>query len=74
MKYKILLALLFVLGLVSCRKEMPDMQNPREETIYNWDQLFESYWNGMNYNYVFWDIDTTDWDKMYKNHLQIEGP
>lgn len=66
MKYKILLALFFVLGLVSCRKEMPDMQNPREETIYNWDQLFESYWNGMNYNYVFWDIDTTDWDKMYE--------
>lgn len=66
MKYKILLALLFVLGLVSCRKEMPDMQNPRGEFIYNWDQLFESYWNGMNYNYVFWDIDTTDWDKMYE--------
>lgn len=66
MKHKILLALLFVLGLVSCRKEMPDMQNPRGEFIYNWDQLFESYWNGMNYNYVFWDIDTTDWDKMYE--------
>lgn len=42
------------------------MQNPRTETIYNWDQLFESYWNGMNYNYVFWDIDPTDWDKMYE--------
>lgn len=66
MKYKILLALFFVLGLVSCRKEMPDMQNPRGESIYNWDQLFESYWNGMNYNYVFWDIDTTNWDKMYE--------
>lgn len=66
MKSKILLALLFVLGLVSCRKEMPDMQNPREELVCNWDQLFESYWNGMNYNYVFWDIDTTDWDKMYE--------
>lgn len=66
MKSKILLALLFVLGLVSCRKEMPDMQNPREELVCNWDQLFESYWNGMNYNYVFWDIDTTDWDKIYE--------
>lgn len=66
MKYKILLALFFVLGLVSCRKEMPDMQNPREELVCNWDQLFESYWNGMNYNYVFWDIDTTDWDKIYE--------
>ncbi len=66
MKSKIILALVFVLGLISCRKDMPDMQNPRTETIYNWDQLFESYWNGMNYNYVFWDIDTTDWDKMYE--------
>lgn len=66
MKSKIILALVFVLGLISCRKDMPDMQNPRTETIYNWDQLFESYWNGMNYNYVFWDIDPTDWDKMYE--------
>ena len=39
---------------------MPDMQDPRANTdIYNWSQLFDCYWTGMNYNYVFWDIDPT---------------
>ncbi|MBN9385008.1 MAG: hypothetical protein J0H74_29905 [Chitinophagaceae bacterium] len=27
--------------------------------------VFEAYWNGMNNNYLYWDIDTTDWDKTY---------
>lgn len=52
-----------MLTLAGCRKEMPQMQNPRtDENIYNWFQVFESLWSGMNYNYVFWDIDPTDWD------------
>lgn len=43
-----------VLALVACRDEMPDMQDPRANTdIYNWSQLFDCYWTGMNYNYVF---------------------
>lgn len=65
MKTKIIGALLVVLSFASCRNDMPDMQNPNTEYIENWNELFESYWNGMNYNYVFWDIDPTDWDKMY---------
>ena len=52
-----------MLTLAGCRKEMPQMQNPRtDENIYNWFRVFESLWSGMNYNYVFWDIDPTDWD------------
>ena len=40
-----------VLALVACRDEMPDMQDPRANTdIYNWSQLFDCYWTGMNYN------------------------
>lgn len=56
-----------LMGLFSaCREEMPNMQNPRTDFyIYNWPQLFESLWSGLNYNYVFWDIDPTDWDDVY---------
>lgn len=65
----ILLASACILALAGCRKEMPQMQNPRtDENIYDWSQLFESFWNGMNYNYVFWDIDPTDWDAVYDEY------
>lgn len=58
-----------VLALAACRDEMPDMQNPRTDAdIYNWSQLFDCYWTGMNYNYVFWDIDPTDWDAVYDEY------
>ena len=61
--------LMAVCVLAACRDEMPDMQNPRTDiNIYNWSQLFESYWSGMNYNYVFWDIDPTDWDAVYDEY------
>lgn len=61
--------LMAVCVLAACRDEMPDMQNPRTDAnIYNWSQLFESYWSGMNYNYVFWDIDPTDWDAVYDEY------
>lgn len=58
-----------VLALAACRDEMPDMRNPRTNIdIYNWSQLFDCYWTGMNYNYVFWDIDPTDWDAVYDEY------
>ena len=58
-----------VLILAACRDEMPDMQNPRTDiNINNWSQLFDCYWTGMNYNYVFWDIDPTDWDAVYDEY------
>lgn len=54
-----------------CRMPERDaqMQNPRtDENIYNWFRVFESLWSGMNYNYVFWDIDPTDWDAVYDEY------
>lgn len=30
--------------------------------------IFESFWLNMNRNYVYWDIDTTDWDDIYKEY------
>lgn len=68
MKNKIICLLLLLLSLTSCREEMPGIQNPSTEVILNWDRLFESYWNGLNYNYVFWDIDPTDWNKVYDTY------
>lgn len=69
MRNKTIFIILLAILLAGCRKEMPDMQNPRtDDNINNWSQWFESYWTGMNYNYVFWDIDPTDWDEVYREY------
>jgi len=37
----------------------------------NFSEVFETFWNKMNINYVYWDIDTTDWDAVYKRYKPI---
>ena len=37
----------------------------------NFSQAFDAFWNGMNTNYVYWDIDTTNWDAMYHKYKPI---
>lgn len=68
-KNYILLSLLFVIisVMTSCRKESPVVVKPSDQVIGEayWTDVFQTYWDGMNYNYVFWDIDKTDWDDIY---------
>lgn len=67
--YKILLVLLVSTLLFSCREENPAVFNPQDEKQFtSWDDVFESFWNGMNYSYAFWDVDPTDWDAVYREY------
>ncbi|XOD69675.1 MAG: hypothetical protein ACMUEM_03590 [Flavobacteriales bacterium AspAUS03] len=34
----------------------------------NYEDLFKYVWEGLNRNYVFWDIDLTDWDAVYRKY------
>ncbi|MCU7547895.1 S41 family peptidase [Chitinophagaceae bacterium LB-8] len=34
--------------------------------INNYGEFFKAFWNGVNTNYVFWDIETVNWDSMYQ--------
>lgn len=55
--------------ITSCQEDNIDVLNPNDQKILiNWGHVFESYWNGMNYSYVFWDVDTTDWDEVYREY------
>ncbi|MCL2329408.1 MAG: S41 family peptidase [Bacteroidetes bacterium] len=57
---------LLAITFVSCRKEMPVLNPPA--SYYGGDfyaAAFESFWTGMNNNYIFWDVDPTDWDAVY---------
>ena len=74
-KYKITMAWLICLSLFACREDDPAVFNPEDELGFkSWSAVFESYWNGMNYSYAFWDIDSTDWDQVYREYKpRFEG-
>lgn len=69
--YKIIICFLLFLSVSSCRKELPDIEQPNSYLGGNFSEVFEAYWNGMNSNYVFWDIDPTDWDAVYKKYKPL---
>ena len=74
MKRNYLLALpvlLFMLLLSSCRKDFKNVETPENYVGGSFSEVFDAFWNGMNNNYVFWDIDTTNWDNMYKIYKPI---
>src|SRR6476660_1511080 len=53
--------------MVGCRK---DVEKERLTNYYgkSYTEIFEAFWNGMNTNYVFWDIEKVNWDDMYKTY------
>ena len=57
-----------VAGLFSCRKniEKRELLSNYEEN--NFSELFQSFWQGMNTNYLYWDQETVDWDNMYRTY------
>jgi carboxyl-terminal processing protease len=59
------------LFLASCRKDVPSTNFSKTTVSNNFGDLFEAYWNGMNSNYVFWSIDTTDWDRVHNQYKPL---
>lgn len=68
----ILFLLLFTILLVtisSCNKNISAPDQTGNTPTGNFSQVFQDFWTQMNNNYVFWSIDTTNWDKVYSNYL-----
>lgn len=69
------LSVLFGFILFSCRNLGDALVNPnlvnQSEVIETYEDHFKFFWNGMNTNYVFWDIDPTDWDAAYRKYLPM---
>ena len=60
-----MVAALFLLS--SCLKDQEPVSSPESYTTNaNYSEIFQSFWNGMNNQYVFWDIDSTNWDSIYR--------
>jgi len=66
-----IVATLALLTFPACRKSIPSTPAPQNFPGDNYPDLFQAFWNGMNSNYVFWGIDTTNWDRVYANYKPL---
>src|SRR5580698_8959655 len=61
-----LLIILLAGFLPACLKNVQSPASPESyRTSQNFDQVFQSFWTGINDQYVFWDIDSTNWDSVW---------
>lgn len=69
--YGILLAL--PIFLTGCRDEADNLIQPGTMIGETLTSQFEQIWQGISQNYVFWEIDSVDWDEIYTKYKpQIE--
>lgn len=68
-KYLVISCSLFII-LASCKKNI-SQQDQIKSTPLTFSQVFDSFWNSMNRNYLYWDVDTTNWDEVYKNYKPV---
>lgn len=61
----LLLCLVLSGGLMGCRKTV-DTERITSYTGQSYSEVFEAFWKGMDENYMFWDIETVNWNNMYK--------
>lgn len=68
LKYFFVFAFTGMNFFLSCNKipTFPTNNNPK-----SFSEVFDEYWNGMNRNYLYWDIDTTNWDHIYNTYKPI---
>ena len=72
MKRTLLTITIATLFFVSCRKEADYVPYPGEnsELAYsNYTEQFQYLWKVISTGYVFWDVDTVDWDAAYDRYL-----
>jgi len=53
----------------SCHKDIASPISNAAPT--NFNEVFNDFWNQMNVNYVYWDIDSTNWDSMYSRYQPV---
>ena len=64
LRYLLLCILVISAG---CNTDEPGT-HPEHESL---EGIFESFWHQMNENYVFWDVDSTDWNGVYDQYQSL---
>ena len=57
---------LLLLLFFSCKKDITGYPSYNQYSKASFSQVFESFWTGMNNNYVWWSQDTVNWDNKYR--------
>jgi carboxyl-terminal processing protease len=66
---KFIIVSFIVWQVLACRKNNAVIGNDNPPASFS--EVFDIYWNEMNANYVFWDVDTTDWDAVYRQYKPV---
>ncbi len=72
MKKIITIAAILIVVCTACRKEadyMPYIGENGELAYSTYAEQFDYLWKVLSTGYVFWDVDTTDWDAVYTRYL-----
>ncbi|MBO4599290.1 MAG: hypothetical protein J5641_00985 [Bacteroidales bacterium] len=72
MKKVTLLTATIVLLFCACRKEsdyVPYIGESHKLAYDTYEEQFVFLWKSISTGYVFWDVDSTDWDKVYDRYL-----
>ncbi len=72
MKKATLLTATIVLLFCACRKEsdyVPYIGESHKLAYSTYEEQFVFLWKSISTGYVFWDVDSTDWDKVYDRYL-----
>ena len=67
-----ILAAFLVLLFSACRRDadyVPYIGESDQLAYSNYTEQFEFLWKAISTGYVFWDVDTTDWDAAYERFL-----
>lgn len=71
-RYFLVLGFSLLVFLSSCRKEadyVPYVGENSKLAYSNYTEQFQYLWKCMSTGYVFWDVDTVDWDAAYVRYL-----
>lgn len=73
-----ILTVVFIFSLSSCRKDTTMVYNPedpyyRESKIKTLAGQWDYIWHAMDNQYVFWDIDATNWDALHDDMVSVSA-
>ncbi|HEY4785602.1 MAG TPA: S41 family peptidase, partial [Bacteroidales bacterium] len=63
---KFILLIVCTLLLTACEKETNEHIKPS-----SFIEIFDDYWYNMDKSYVYWDIDSTNWDQIYLKYKPL---
>ncbi len=61
-------AVIVLLLVLSCTN---DIASPLDSNEKSWEGIFRLYWNAMNSEYVHFERETVDWDRVYEKYLPL---